>query len=222
MSVIGDNIKRRRMEMRLSQTDLADMIGETKQTLWKYESGTVTNIPLPKVEALASALSCDPAWLLGWEDGNVETQSGMLVASEGPAPYLTSREATLLEGFQKLTRENQNVLIEELQTLILKQGEEPFTRGEYTFSSDRPAKFYDSLMRNNPNSIYDDHEFNLWYAAHKFGERVTGPRFSSFRGGVVHGARAREAAEYLDKNHSASFDDVSKMFDVDIKKMSQY
>ncbi len=69
MSTVGENIRKLRKSKGLSQTQLAEMIGETKQTLWKYESGTVTNIPLTKVEALSAALSCEPAQLLGWGKG---------------------------------------------------------------------------------------------------------------------------------------------------------
>lgn len=66
MSVIGDKIKRLREEKGLSQVDLANLIGESKQTIWKYENGIVTNIPLPKVEAIAKALGCSPEFLTGW------------------------------------------------------------------------------------------------------------------------------------------------------------
>jgi len=70
MSVIGENIKKYRLLRGLSQTELGDLIGETKQTIWKYESGTVTNIPLPKVEAISEALHVGPCVLSGWEKEN--------------------------------------------------------------------------------------------------------------------------------------------------------
>ena len=70
MFSVGENIRKYHMARGMSQVKLAEAIGETKQTLWKYESGTVTNIPLSKVEALAAALSCEPAQLLGWGPGD--------------------------------------------------------------------------------------------------------------------------------------------------------
>lgn len=63
----GENIRARREALGISQVGLAEMIGETKQTIWKYESGTVTNIPLPKVEAIAKALHCSTEDITGWE-----------------------------------------------------------------------------------------------------------------------------------------------------------
>jgi Helix-turn-helix. len=53
----------------MTQTELAEAVGETKQTIYKYEHGVVTNIPLAKIEALAKALNCPPVALAGWDGG---------------------------------------------------------------------------------------------------------------------------------------------------------
>ena len=121
MSVIGENIKNLRISKGMSQAALAEKIGETRQTLWKYESGTVTNIPVVKIEALAEALSCDPSELLGWEqEGNVEREIFM----EERAPYLTRKEAEMLENFQSLNRENKDKMLLEIKALLEKQQSE--------------------------------------------------------------------------------------------------
>ena len=67
MSTIGDNIKRRRLEKRLTLEELARAIGTSKQTIQRYESGVIGNIPSDKIEALADALGVSPAYLMGWE-----------------------------------------------------------------------------------------------------------------------------------------------------------
>ena len=115
MSATGEKIKQYRKLRGLSQTKLAEMIGETKQTLWKYESGTVTNIPLAKVEALAEALACGPGQLLGWETEESGRLGGL---AEEAATYLTGRETELLEKFRMLNRDNQDRLIREAQELL--------------------------------------------------------------------------------------------------------
>ena len=51
----------RREQLGITQTALADMIGESKQTIYKYESGVVSNIPSDKIEAIANALDVSPA-----------------------------------------------------------------------------------------------------------------------------------------------------------------
>ena len=66
MSTYGENIRKRRDELGISQVQLAEAIGESKQTIYKYETGIVTNIPLPKVEAIAKALHCSTEYITGW------------------------------------------------------------------------------------------------------------------------------------------------------------
>ncbi len=63
---IGERIKNRRRALGISQVSLADKIGVSKQSLYKYECGIITNIPSDKIEELASALGTTPAYLMGW------------------------------------------------------------------------------------------------------------------------------------------------------------
>ena len=65
---IGDRIKSKRQEQRLSQTELAQKIGVSKQTLYKYENNIITNIPSDKIELLSTSLDTSPAYLMGWEE----------------------------------------------------------------------------------------------------------------------------------------------------------
>ncbi len=64
----GERIKKRREQIGLTQVALADMIGESKQTVYKYETGIVTNIPSDKIELIAKALRVQPEWIMGWTD----------------------------------------------------------------------------------------------------------------------------------------------------------
>lgn len=64
---IGDRIKQAREKKGISQTELAESIGASKQTLYKYEMGIITNIPSDKIEAIARKLEVSPAYLMGWE-----------------------------------------------------------------------------------------------------------------------------------------------------------
>ena len=51
----------------LRQTELAEKVGITKQLLWKYETGRITNIPLEKLQSIAEVLHIAPSELAGWE-----------------------------------------------------------------------------------------------------------------------------------------------------------
>ena len=65
---VGDRIKLRRKEIGMSQTDLASEVGSTKQNIYKYENGIITNIPSDKIEAISAALCTTPAYLMGWDE----------------------------------------------------------------------------------------------------------------------------------------------------------
>ena len=58
-------IKTKREELQLSYQQLADITGMSKSTLQRYETGGIKNIPLDKLEILATALKTTPEWILG-------------------------------------------------------------------------------------------------------------------------------------------------------------
>ena len=69
---IVKRIKKRRLELEYSFQDLANKTNMSKSTLQRYETGAIKNLPLDKLEVLASALQTTPAYLMGWEDTTEE------------------------------------------------------------------------------------------------------------------------------------------------------
>lgn len=63
----GEKIKSAREAAGLTQEELGRLCGTTKQTIYKYEIGKVTNIPLERIEAIAKAVDVTPAYLMDWE-----------------------------------------------------------------------------------------------------------------------------------------------------------
>ncbi len=63
---LGDRIRAAREARKLTQEELGELCGTTKQTIFKYETGIVTNIPLDRLEALSERLGVTPAYLVGW------------------------------------------------------------------------------------------------------------------------------------------------------------
>ena len=76
----GEKIKTVRERIGLSQTALADKINVSKQTMYKYESDVITNIPSDKIEAIAQICNCSPQYLMGWEE-----QPAAMPSSDGRA-----------------------------------------------------------------------------------------------------------------------------------------
>lgn len=64
---IGAKIAELRTKRGISQTELAELLGTTKQTIYKYETGLVTNIPLDKIERISEVLETSPSHLMGWD-----------------------------------------------------------------------------------------------------------------------------------------------------------
>lgn len=71
---ISNKIKRFRKEAKISQVELAKKLGTTKQTIYKYENGLITNIPSDKIEIMARLFGTTPAYLMGWheQEGEIE------------------------------------------------------------------------------------------------------------------------------------------------------
>lgn len=68
MVTVGDRIRQVRQEQDVTQQELADYIGVSKQAVYKYENNIVTNIPTDKVDAIAKRLKVSPSYLMGWEE----------------------------------------------------------------------------------------------------------------------------------------------------------
>lgn len=64
---IGERIRAAREEKKMTQEELGTICGTTKQSIFKYETGVITNIPRDKMEKIASALGVTPTYLMGWD-----------------------------------------------------------------------------------------------------------------------------------------------------------
>lgn len=65
---VGSRIRAAREAKNMTQEELGAACGITKQSIFKYESGIITNIPLDRLEKIASALDVTPAYLMGWKE----------------------------------------------------------------------------------------------------------------------------------------------------------
>lgn len=84
MDTIGNRIRSRRLELGLSQEELAKKVGYTsRSTINKIENGT-NDITQSKVYDLAIALDTTISYLMGWEERT----------------SMTKQEMTLLDAFR--------------------------------------------------------------------------------------------------------------------------
>lgn len=84
--MLSNNLKKLRRERGLTLDDLARALDTSRQTIHRYENGTISNIPPEKVEGLAKALDTTPSELMGWNGD--ESYKNVLPVSKKSLPIL--------------------------------------------------------------------------------------------------------------------------------------
>ncbi len=64
----GERIKARRKELGITADKLADIIGVSRSTVFRYENGFIEKMPLNNLVPIARALSTTVGYLMGWEN----------------------------------------------------------------------------------------------------------------------------------------------------------
>lgn len=114
---VGDRIRKQREKLGISQTELAKKVKSSKQTIYKYETNVITNIPSDKIEEIADVLNVSPAYLMGWEDNLTKSNADLVV------DMLTDNN--LIEHIQKLnslTKEHQQTIYDNIDYWYEKEG----------------------------------------------------------------------------------------------------
>ena len=65
---IGDRIKDRRKQLKMSADELGAKLGKDRSTIYRYEKGDIENLPLDILEPIAKALHTTPQYLMGWDE----------------------------------------------------------------------------------------------------------------------------------------------------------
>ena len=88
---IGQRIKQRRKELKMSADELAQKLGKNRATIFRYENGDIENLPLDILEPIANALHTTPSPLMGWEEvqKNNDVISDIIVKLRTDAEFLS-------------------------------------------------------------------------------------------------------------------------------------
>lgn len=102
---IGDRIKQRRIELGLTQEEVAKKCGyKSRSSVNKIELSR--DLPLNKVELMANALECSPGYLMGWTDDNVEMEYEL---RNGNIVKENKHEKKALELYEKYEKADPNI-----------------------------------------------------------------------------------------------------------------
>lgn len=107
---IYDRIKNRRKELGLTADYVADALGVSRATVYRYESSDIEKVPVTALEPLSKVLLCSPQYLMGWVDDPSPTPS--------LAPSLSPDRMELLDKYDVLNQEGKDKLIERADELI--------------------------------------------------------------------------------------------------------
>ena len=69
---IGKRIKDRRKKLGYNADYIAEKLGVSRSTVFRYEKGDIEKLPTEILEQLAVILQTSPGYLMGWEENNGE------------------------------------------------------------------------------------------------------------------------------------------------------
>lgn len=64
----AEKIHQQRKKLGLTMEEVGHLVGVSKATIQRYESGDIRNVRHEKIAKLAAALQVTPAYLMGWEE----------------------------------------------------------------------------------------------------------------------------------------------------------
>lgn len=119
---LGEKIRFLRVKNNLSQEALAQALKTTKQAIYKYENGIVTNIPLEKVEALSNILNTTPAYLMGWENDSQSSVSPLdgfhLQMFSSPDSANSPNRQKLIDWAMSVPEDKVEPVLQALETIL--------------------------------------------------------------------------------------------------------
>lgn len=74
MKNIGSTIKERRLKLNISVDELAEKLGKSRATIYRYEGNDIDSMPVSVLEPLAAALDTTPSELMGWDTPQLNTE----------------------------------------------------------------------------------------------------------------------------------------------------
>lgn len=120
--IVARNIKEARKKKKLTQQQLANIIGKHESSIRKYEKG-LTDIPNEVIQQIATALDTSPAELLSVNEWNAKFNPGGKLSKEVQTieqiqSVFGENAVKLLETFNKLNELGRVKALSELEDLI--------------------------------------------------------------------------------------------------------
>lgn len=108
---VGKRIQERREQIGLSADELAEALGKDRSTIYRYEKGDISKLPLTILEPLAKILQTTPAYLMGWQKTSDDEVMHKIT--------FTPDEHTIIKKYRQLSKESKRKVRENIDDLLL-------------------------------------------------------------------------------------------------------
>ena len=109
-----DKIKARRQELGLTLEDVGQIVGVSKTTIQRWESGEIKNQRRDKIVKLAQALQTTPANLMGWADAGATAPE-----QQRQLPGANEQLENLFHDIEQLPPEQQKHFLKMMRAALL-------------------------------------------------------------------------------------------------------
>lgn len=110
---MGDRIRYLRKQAKMTQADLAQVLGVGRSAVLKYEKGQVENLPKASIEKIAAVFGVSPSYIMCFDEWDHEEQLSDEVALIERIQAKWGKDAVeLLHLFTEMNDEGKSALLE--------------------------------------------------------------------------------------------------------------
>lgn len=118
---IGEKIHYLRESQGMTLEELGSKVGVGKSTVRKWENGIIKNMRRDKIDKLAFALGCSPAYLMGWDE-DVSAQNEAIYESfqKNAVAFgvISKEESELLDLFRSASEDKKVSILNVVRALV--------------------------------------------------------------------------------------------------------
>lgn len=157
---VGERIKQRRKALKMSADELAESVGVSRSTIFRYEKGDIEKVGPEVLKKIADKLNVSPGDLMGWEDNQQElkipTSPIIQKITEKVIKLTTNRKQKVLNYATEQLSEQSNEVISLEEHLVEYKVYEKLSAGTgFSYFDDGN---YDTVFYNKDL----DHDFASW------------------------------------------------------------
>ena len=114
---VGERMKARRKSLGISADKVAEALGVSRSTIFRYEKGDIDKVPSEQLEPIARVLKTSVGYLMGWVEEPGISTSGRFAE---PSSELSEDEIALVELYRRANEDDRQAV-----RLILRKYECP-------------------------------------------------------------------------------------------------